>query len=114
MKKQNQFQRKTHLTNRNFEHFNEEGLNKQIGFSREQWPIALAKELIDNGLDASEAAGVSPQIAIDVQQDSFTVTNNDSFIPDKTIKKAFNYMVGVSDKTYYVSPTRGQQGNGLK
>lgn len=114
MKKQYQLQRQTHTTNRSFEFFNETELTKQIGFSKEQWLIALAKELIDNALDACEAAGVSPNIIIDVQQDSLSVTNNGSFISDKLISNALDYSVRVSDKTYYVSPSRGQQGNGLK
>lgn len=114
MKKQYHLQRQTHTTNRSFEFFSEAELTKQIGFSKEQWLIALAKELIDNALDACEATGVSPNIVIDVKQDSLSVTNNGSSISDKLIDNALDYSVRVSDKTYYVSPSRGQQGNGLK
>ena len=40
--------------------FSESELNMQIGRGREEWPIAILKELVDNALDASESAGVSP------------------------------------------------------
>lgn len=114
MKIQTQLNRQVHVTNRSFDFFSEEELNKQIGFPQEQWLIALVKELIDNGLDASEAASIVPHIVIDVQQDSVSVINNGSSLPERVINNALNYMVRVSDKTYYVSPSRGQQGNGLK
>ena len=52
--------RTTFTTNRVLEFFSEKELNMQLGHSRAMWPIAVLKELMDNGLDAAELAGVAP------------------------------------------------------
>ena len=38
----------------------------QIGRGREEWPIAILKELVDNALDAAETAGVFPVVNIEI------------------------------------------------
>jgi hypothetical protein len=47
-------ERTTFTTSRAMEFVTEKELQMQIGHDRDLWPIALAKELIDNGLDACE------------------------------------------------------------
>ena len=51
-----------HVTDRAMEFFTEKELTAQIGHDRGSWPIATAREGIDNGLDACEAAGTPPVI----------------------------------------------------
>ncbi len=40
--------------------------------------------------------------------------DNGSGLTASTIEKSLDYMIRVSDKSNYVSPSRGQQGNALK
>src|SRR5262245_58568199 len=86
----------------------------QIGHQRHLWPIALLKELVDNALDACECADLRPQISVTGMADSLAVSDNGRGIPAEVIQRSIDYSVRVSDKMYYVSPTRGQQGNALK
>lgn len=99
---------------RELEFFNEKELTMQIGHDKELWPVALLKELIDNSLDACEASRIPPKIEVTVEDDSFSVRDNGAGLPEKILKDSLNYLKRVSDKTFYVSPTRGQLGNALK
>jgi DNA topoisomerase VI subunit B len=99
---------------RELEFFSEKELQMQIGHGRELWPKALAKELIDNGLDAAEGAGIAPEVEVTIEDNAFSVRDNGPGLSEETIKGSLNYFKRVSDKTFYVSPTRGQLGNALK
>jgi DNA topoisomerase VI subunit B len=107
-------QRSAFRTSRVLEFFSEKELSMQVGFPKELWPIALLKETIDNGLDACETAGVVPDIEVTVEPDRVSVRDYGPGLPVKTLKHSLNYLVRVSDKAYYVSPSRGQLGNALK
>lgn len=107
-------QRTTFETSRLLEFFSEKELQMQIGFARGHWPMALLKELIDNALDACETAGVFPDIEVTVEPDAVSVRDNGPGLPAATLERSLDYTVRVSDKAYYVSPTRGQLGNALK
>ena len=76
------------------------------------------KELIDNGLDACETAGVAPEVGVEVEQEDgalrLAVSDNGYGIPPEVVRKALDYSIRVSDKAAYRSPTRGAQGNALK
>lgn len=106
--------RTTFEVNRALEFFSEKELEMQIGHGKEWWGIALLKELIDNSLDACEIGNIAPSIEVKINNDSFSVKDNGLGIPTETISKSLNYLNRVSDKTFYVSPTRGQMGNALK
>jgi DNA topoisomerase-6 subunit B len=106
--------RTTFQTSRLLEFFSEKELQMQIGFAKAQWPIALLKELIDNALDACETAGVPPNIEVAVEPDRMSVRDSGPGLPVRTLKQSLDYLVRVSDKAHYVSPTRGQLGNALK
>jgi DNA topoisomerase VI subunit B len=101
-------------TSREAEYFTEKELQAQIGHARAWWPLAILRELIDNSLDACEMAKVAPEIDITVDEEHLTVSDNGPGIPPEIIEKSLDYMIRVSDKAYYVSPTRGQMGNALK
>jgi len=107
-------ERTTFSTSRLMEFFTTKELQMQIGHARDWWPVALLKELIDNALDACEAAGTPPDIAVTVGPDMVSVRDNGPGLPVATLERSLDYAVRVSDKTHYVSPSRGQLGNALK
>lgn len=107
-------ERTTFSTSRLLEFFNEKELAMQIGHERGIWPIALTKELIDNSLDACEAAGVEPVIGVELCQDAVAISDNGPGLPDDVLRRSLDYSIRVSDKNHYISPTRGQLGNALK
>jgi DNA topoisomerase VI subunit B len=106
--------RETFKQNRSLEFFSEKELSMQIGHSRRFWPIAVVKELIDNSLDACETAGILPEIHITADDECLTIQDNGPGIAEKTIEQSLDYMVRISDKNFYTSPSRGQLGNALK
>ena len=101
-------------TSRELEYFSEKELRAQIGHDPSFWPIAILRELIDNSLDACEKTSIAPTIEIDIKDDFIIVSDNGTGIPIEIINKSLNYLSRVSDKAYYISPTRGQMGNALK
>lgn len=107
-------QRETFVTSRLHEYFSRNELAMQIGHRPESWPSALAKELIDNALDACEAAGTAPEIHLAVLPDALQVTDNGPGLPAEIITRSLDYSVRVSTNSRYVAPTRGQLGNALK
>lgn len=106
--------RETFETSRLLEYFTEKELRAQIGLDPEHWPLAILRELVDNALDAAEAAGVAPSIEICTDDDCIVVTDNGPGIPPETIERSLDYLVRVSNKAHYISPTRGAMGNALK
>jgi DNA topoisomerase VI subunit B len=106
--------RETFATSRLLEFFTEKELRMQIGHAPDRWPLALVKELIDNGLDACEASGVAPRVTVRVAADAVEVQDNGPGLPLEVLEASLDYTQRVSTNTYYVSPTRGQLGNALK
>lgn len=99
---------------RECEFFTEKELKMQIGHNKPFWYIAIVKELIDNSLDACEVGDILPKIEVNINDDFFEIKDNGTGLNTETIEKSLNYLIRVSDKQYYVSPTRGQMGNALK
>lgn len=99
---------------RELEFFSEKELTMQIGHPKSYWSITILKELIDNALDACEVSDIQPDITIEKTKNYFSVADNGPGIAHKTIKKSLDFLIRVSDKQFYVSPTRGQMGNALK
>jgi DNA topoisomerase VI subunit B len=107
-------ERTTFQMSRLLEFFSEKELQMQIGFPLGGWPIALLKELIDNALDACETAGMAPAIEVTLEPDALSIQDNGPGLPTATLDRSLDYLVRVSDKAHYVSPSRGQLGNALK
>jgi DNA topoisomerase VI subunit B len=106
--------RTTFATSRMLEFFTEAELAMQIGHDPPLWAAAILKELIDNGLDACEKAGVPPSVQVRIEDDTLQVQDNGPGLPIETLQRSLDYDVRVSDNAYYVSPTRGRLGNALK
>jgi Histidine kinase-, DNA gyrase B-, and HSP90-like ATPase len=92
----------------------ERELQNQTRHSVYEWPSVVAKELIDNALDACEEAEVAPEIAIVVEKDTIVVQDDTGGIDAETIESVLDYSIRVSSREAYVSPTRGAQGIALK
>src|SRR5687768_18561084 len=107
-------QRTAFETSRLLEFFDQKELQMQIGHNRDLWPLALVKELIDNGLDACEGAGIAPVLCVNVDFNAVAVSDNGPGLPASVLRRSLDYSIRVSDKRHYVAPTRGQLGNALK
>jgi DNA topoisomerase VI subunit B len=104
----------TFTTSRLLDFFSTDELVTQAGHAVPDWPLVVAKELIDNSLDACEEAGVVPEVEVTVDGDGITVADNGPGIPPETVIGMLDYAVRVSSRKAYVGPSRGQQGNALK
>lgn len=101
-------------TPRSTEYFDEGLLRNLIGHDKPMWPLTLVKELLDNALDGCESADIAPEITVVIEQDSFTVADNGPGLKPEIVKESLNYDTRISDKKWYVSPTRGKLGSALK
>lgn len=103
-------------TSRSLEFFSKKELSMQLGESdSDVWPIAIIKELIDNSLDACESASTLPVIELETDYENFvSVQDNGPGLPEEVVRKSLDYNIRVSDKNFYISPSRGQLGNALK
>jgi len=108
--------RTTFRTNRTLEFFTERELTMQLGVSRDFWARAILKELLDNSLDACEQTDRPPVITVteDERAHTLRVQDNGAGLPVDTLERSLDYTIRVSDKAYYVSPSRGHLGNALK
>ena len=107
-------QRELFETKRQLEYFSGKELSMQLGDSPSRWGVMLIKELVDNALDACETARIDPEIDITISPEGLIVADNGPGLPPALIDRSLDYNLRVSDKTYYVSPSRGQLGNALK
>jgi len=89
-------------------------LQNQTAHSVYEWPRVIAKEALDNALEACEEAEVAPQITGTVNEGVVVIEDNAAGIGADTIGSILDYTVRISSREAYVSPTRGAQGNALK
>jgi DNA topoisomerase VI subunit B len=82
--------------------------------SRSAGRKVIVKESVDNALDAAEEVGILPDITIEITRRSLTVHDNGNGIPAAVIDSILDFSSRTSRRDYYVSPTRGAQGNALK
>ena len=106
--------RTTLTTSRSLDFCSEKELVAQTGHRKEDWPLVVLKELMDNALDACEDVEIAPEITVTVDDTGITVTDNGPGIPAETIEGVLNFNVRVSNREAYVAPDRGAQGNALK
>jgi DNA topoisomerase VI subunit B len=106
--------RETFRTSRLLDFASERELTAQIGHPPAQWPQVAVKELVDNGLDACEEAGVAPRVEVTIDGSSIRVADNGPGIAADVVADILDFAVRVSSREAYVGPTRGAQGNALK
>jgi DNA topoisomerase VI subunit B len=107
-------ERTTFRTSREMDFFSEKELTTQTGHPRGEWAQVIAKELIDNALDASEESDMPPRIEIFADISGITVRDNGPGIPDNTLAGTLDFSCRASNREMYVAPDRGAQGNALK
>lgn len=107
-------QRQSFTTSRELDFFSEKELIAQTGHAVYDWPLVIAKELIDNALDACEEGRVPPKVSVTVDDRGVTVTDNGPGIPPEAVARVCDYQTRTSSREAYVAPDRGAQGNALK
>jgi DNA topoisomerase VI subunit B len=100
------------------QYFELQSLGKRVGRPPHDFHRVVVKELIDNSLDAAEAAGVTPEVGVEIIGHKVFlvahVSDNGNGITPAVLDKLLDFSKFSSDKALYRSPTRGQQGNALK
>ena len=107
-------ERTTFRTSRLLEFCSRKELVAQTGHEPDAWPLVVLKELVDNGLDACEEAGIAPEIEVKVEPGAITVVDNGPGMPPETVADILDFSSRVSSREAYVAPDRGAQGNALK
>ncbi len=106
--------RLTFHTSRLLDFASEKELVAQTGHRLDDWPLVIAKELLDNCLDACEEEAIAPEIRVGVDRDGITVADNGPGLPASTLDGVLDFSVRTSSRLGYIGPTRGAQGNALK
>ena len=110
--------RETFSISRAAEYFDARELQAQTGQSIDSFAAVVLKELLDNALDAAEAAGVAPAVLIDICDAEgvlrLEVSDNGAGIRPEVVDRILDFTTRTSDKSAYRTPTRGAQGNALK
>jgi DNA topoisomerase VI subunit B len=106
--------RETFRATRVMDFFSQKELTAQTGHDVNDWPLVIAKELIDNALDACEDSDIPPDIGVTADAAGITIRDNGPGLPEKTLAGAMDFTVRASSREAYVSPSRGAQGHGLK
>jgi DNA topoisomerase VI subunit B len=106
--------RTTFRTSRELDFFSEKELVTQTGHEIGDWPLVIAKELVDNALDACEEADIAPVIDVAADACGISITDNGPGLPEATLRSALDFSVRASNREAYVAPDRGAQGNALK
>jgi hypothetical protein len=111
-------ERQTFEESRQAEYFDLRKLQTMTGQPLDRFPVVVLKELLDNALDAAEAAGAAPRLSVRLCRRGrllvLAVRDNGSGIPAETVAKVIDFRTLTSDKAAYRAPTRGAQGNALK
>ena len=61
-------------------------LQSQTGHSVNDWPLVIAKELLDNALDAAEESEVAPGITVVVEPGRIIIQDNAGGLEAQTIE----------------------------
>src|SRR5215469_4329068 len=75
--------RVTFQTSREMDFFTERELVTQTGHGKDEWPLVIVKELMDNALDACEEAGIAPTIDVSADPCGITIRDNGPGLPEK-------------------------------
>jgi sensor histidine kinase regulating citrate/malate metabolism len=84
-------QRTTFTASRLLEFCSQKELTAQTGHEPDDWPLVIVKELVDNGLDAAEEAGIAPVIHVTVARGRIRVRDNGPGIPPETVASILDF-----------------------
>jgi hypothetical protein len=90
------------------EFLSEKEIVAQSGARRDCWPAMVARELIDNALDAAEEIGLTPRVHVEIEQDSITVADRGPGIEADTVRRITDFTTRTSSREAWVAPTRGR------
>jgi hypothetical protein len=95
--------------------FTEAGLTRHLGVGRDDWFLALLKELLDDAIDACEISGVSsPDIGVKITHTTLAIAyNGHSLLKAPLSEYVLSSAESISESPY-LSLSRGQKGNTLK
>jgi len=100
---------------RDTEYFTREGLTTMTGLIEGNWKKAIAKELIDNALDAIDDAGVDDRtVTVTFDNGLLVISDSANTLGEDTIDQVFDFSQYVSSKRHFRVVSRGYQGNALK
>ena len=100
---------------RDIEYFTREGLTTMTGLVENNWKKAIAKELIDNALDAIDDAGVDDRtVTVTFDNGLLVISDSANTLGEDTIDQVFDFSQYVSSKRHFRVVSRGYQGNALK
>ena len=95
------------------DYFTAQGLETRTGLSRNNWSVALIKELIDNALDAIEP-NTTKEITIEYSYGTLNIFDNGPGLNIADVKAIYDFEYYVSKNRHIINISRGKQGNGLK
>src|SRR5918992_5043037 len=93
--------RETFRTSRLLDFCSEKELVAQIGHQRDDWPLVILKELVDNAVDACEEAGIAPAVEVTVDADGIAVRDNGPGLPAKVVEDVLDFNIRVSSREAY-------------
>jgi len=100
------------------DYFRVNGLQRLTASSSKDFDRVIMRELIDNALDACEAAGVKPEIRVSIERRRevtvLSVRDNGTGLSREDIEKLINFDRLASSHHYLKEPSRGVLGYGWK
>jgi hypothetical protein len=111
-------ERSLFVQSRDREYFEANELATMTGQPVHRFADVIVKEVVDNGLDAAEEAGVVPKIVVQVWRRHhdliLSIKDNGGGISPEAVEGILDFRTRTSNKAAYRSTTRGQQGNAWK
>src|SRR3954462_11023177 len=87
----NKLKRETFSTSRLLHFASVKELTAQTGHDVDDWALVILKELLRNGLDGAEEAGIAPVICVTVEKNGITIRDNGPGIPATTIEPRLEF-----------------------
>lgn len=115
-------ERRFHTDSRAGENFTKDGLETLTGQPYRQWGRYVVKELVDNALEAVEAADAEPKVSVSLATEQqapreyvqgVSVSDTGNGIPESQLRQIADVETFGGTKRHYTLPTRGTQGNAL-
>lgn len=115
-------ERRFHNDSRAGENFTKDGLETLTGQPSRKWGRYVVKELVDNALEAVEAADTEPKVSVSLSCEDrgrrdwvkqLSVSDTGDGIPESQLREIADVKTFGGTKRHYTLPTRGTQGNAL-